>query len=147
IDAFVYGSGTGGTVSGVGRFLRERLAQVLIVTVEPGGSAVLHGEPRGQHQFQGMGPGFVPPNLDRSLIDRAAKAGEETACGVARTSARGEGLFVGMSGGASVEAALNVARELGTGHRVVCIAPDSGSRYLTTPLFAPEPVENAAGAG
>jgi len=137
IDAFVYGSGTGGTISGVGRFLKERLEDVLIVTVEPGRSAVLHGEPRGQHQFQGMGPGFVPPNLDRSLIDRMVKAWEETAFDVSRRLAREEGLFFGMSSGAIVEAALNVARELGTGHRVACIAPDSGARYLTTPLFAP----------
>ena len=137
IDAFVYGSGTGGTISGVGRFLKERLEDVLIVTVEPGRSAVLHGEPRGQHQFQGMGPGFVPPNLDRSLIDRMVKAWEETAFDVSRRLAREDGLFVGMSSGAIVEAALNVARELGTGHRVACIAPDSGARYLTTPLFAP----------
>ncbi len=137
IDAFVYGSGTGGTISGVGRFLKERLEDVLIVTVEPGRSAVLHGEPRGQHQFQGMGPGFVPPNLDRSLIDRMVKAWEETAFDVSRRLAREEGLFVGMSSGAIVEAALNVARELGTGHRVACISPDSGARYLTTPLFVP----------
>ena len=144
IDAFVYGSGTGGTVTGVGRFLRERLGDLLMVIVEPGRSAVLHGEPLGQHQFQGMGPGFVPPNLDRSLIDRVVKAWEETAFPVARRLAREEGLFVGMSSGAIVEAALDVARELGTGHRVVCIAPDSGSRYLTTPLFSGESAGEAA---
>ena len=138
LDAFVYGSGTGGTISGVGRFLRERLPEVLIVTVEPGRSAVLLGEPRGQHQFQGMGPGFVPANLDRSLIDRVVKAWEESAFEVARRLAKEEGLFVGMSSGAIVEAALNVARELGPGHRVACIAPDSGARYLTTSLFAAE---------
>ena len=143
LDAFVYGSGTGGTISGVGRYLRERLPEVLIVTVEPGRSAVLHGEPRGQHQFQGMGPGFVPANLDRSLIDRVVKAWEETAFQVARRLAKEEGLFLGMSSGAIVEAALNVARELGPGHRVACIAPDSGARYLTTSLFGP-PAEGEA---
>ena len=143
LDAFVYGSGTGGTISGVGRYLRERLPEVLIVTVEPGRSAVLHGEPRGQHQFQGMGPGFVPANLDRSLIDRVVKAWEETAFQVARRLAKEEGLFLGMSSGAIMEAALNVARELGPGHRVACIAPDSGARYLTTCLFGP-PAEGEA---
>lgn len=136
IDAFIYGSGTGGTISGVGRFLKERLDDVLVVAVEPGRSAVLSGEERGQHKFQGMGPGFIPPNLDRSVIDRVQKAWEEDAFPLARRLAREEGLFVGMSSGAIVWTAIEVARELGPGHRVVCIAPDSAARYLTTELFA-----------
>ena len=136
IDAFVYGTGTGGTISGVGRFLKERLGDVLIVAVEPARSAVLHGEPRGQHRFQGMGPGFIPANLDRSLLDRVVKAWEEDAFPLARRLAAEEGLFVGMSSGAIVHAALELARELGPGHRVACIAPDSGARYLTTELYA-----------
>ena len=135
IDAFVYGSGTGGTITGVGRYLKERLPDVLIIVVEPGRSAVLSGEERGQHKFQGMGPGFIPPNLDRSLIDRVMKAYEEDAFPIAQRLAREEGLFVGMSSGAIIWAALEVARELGPGHHVVCIAPDSASRYLTTELF------------
>ena len=135
IDAFVYGSGTGGTISGVGRFLRERLDSVLVVVVEPGRSAVLSGEERGQHKFQGMGPGFIPANLDRSVIDRVQKAWEEDAFPMARRLAREEGLFVGMSSGAIVWAAVELARELGPGHRVACIAPDSASRYLSTELF------------
>lgn len=138
IDAFVYGSGTGGTITGVGRFLKERLPNVLVVAVEPGRSAVLHGEPRGQHKFQGMGPGFIPKNLDLSVVDRVMKAWEEDAFPVARRLAREEGLFVGMSSGAIVWAAMEVARELGHGHRVVCIAPDTASRYLSTELFAGE---------
>ncbi len=135
IDAFVYGSGTGGTISGVGRYLKERLDDVMVVAVEPARSAVLSGEERGQHRFQGMGPGFIPPNLDRTVIDRVQKAWEEESFPVARRLAREEGLFVGMSSGAIVWTALEVARELGPGHRVVCIAPDSASRYLTTDLF------------
>jgi cysteine synthase A len=131
----VYGTGTGGTITGVGRYLRERLRNLLIVAVEPGRSAVLHGEPRGESQFQGMSPGFIPKNLDRTLIDRVVKAWEETAFPLARRLAAQEGIFLGMSGGAIVEAALAVARELGAGHRVACIAPDSGARYLTTPLW------------
>lgn len=139
VDAFVYGSGTGGTISGVGRCLKEHDPAVQVIMVEPGRSAVMHGEPRGQHQFQGMGPGFIPENLDRSVVDRAMKAWEEEAFPLARRLAREEGLFVGMSSGAMVWAALQVARELGPGRRVVTIAPDSGARYLSTPLFPEDP--------
>jgi cysteine synthase A len=135
IDAFVYGSGTGGTISGVGRYLKERLDSVLVVAVEPARSAVLSGEERGQHKFQGMGPGFIPANLDLTVIDRVQKAWEEDAFPMARRLAREEGLFVGMSSGAIVWTAVELARELGPGHRVACIAPDSASRYLTTELF------------
>lgn len=136
IDAFVYGSGTGGTISGVGRYLKERDAATQVVMVEPGRSAVMHGEPRGQHQFQGMGPGFIPDNLDRTVVDRVMKAWEEDAFPLARRLAREEGLFVGMSSGAIVWAALEIAREMGSGHRVVTIAPDSGARYLSTALYS-----------
>lgn len=135
IDAFVYGSGTGGTISGVGQFLKERMPGVRIVAVEPARSAVLHGEPRGPHRFQGMGPGFIPDNLDRSVVDEVRKAWEEDAFPLARRLAREEGLFVGMSSGAIVHVALHLARELGPGRRVACIAPDSGGRYLTTELY------------
>lgn len=135
VDAFVYGTGTGGTISGVGRFLTEQDPHIRIIAVEPGRSAVLSGEERGQHQFQGMGPGFIPPNLDRDLIDSVIKAWEEDAFPLARRLAREEGLFVGMSSGAMVWAAFQVARELGPGHRVVTIAPDSGARYLSTVLY------------
>ncbi|CAA9355849.1 MAG: Cysteine synthase [uncultured Gemmatimonadaceae bacterium] len=136
IDAFVYGSGTGGTISGVGRFLKERRADTLVVAVEPARSPVLSGGERGQHQFQGMGPGFVPPNFDRTVVDRVMTAWEEDAFPLARRLAREEGLFVGMSSGAIAWAALAVARELGAGARVACIACDSGARYLSTVLFS-----------
>jgi len=135
IDAFVYGSGTGGTISGVGRFLKEQSADIQVVAVEPARSAVISGEERGQHRFQGMGPGFIPPNLDRTVIDRVQKAWEEDAFPMARRLAREEGLFVGMSSGAIIWTAVEIAKELGPGHRVACIAPDSASRYLTTELF------------
>jgi len=137
IDAFVYGSGTGGTISGVGRCLRERNPTVLVVAVEPARSPVLSGGERGQHQFQGMGPGFVPPNFDRSVVDEIIQVWEEEAFPLARRLAREEGLFVGMSSGAIAWAALKVARELGAGRRVAMIAPDSGARYLSTTLFEP----------
>jgi cysteine synthase A len=136
IDAFIYGSGTGGTISGVGRYLKERRADTLVVAVEPARSPVLSGGERGHHDFQGMGPGFVPANFDRTVVDRVVKAWEEDAFPLARRLAREEGLFVGMSSGAIVWAALELARELGEGHRIATISPDSGARYLTTALFA-----------
>ncbi len=135
LDAFVYGSGTGGTISGVGRYLKERKAGVTVVAVEPARSAVLSGEEKGPHRFQGMGPGFVPDNFDRTVVDRIIKVWEEDAFPMVRRLAREEGLFVGMSSGGIVLAALQVARELGPRSRVACIAPDSGARYLSTELF------------
>lgn len=136
IDAFVYGSGTGGTIMGVGRYLREQLPFVQIIACEPGRSNVLSGGQMGQHQFQGMGPGFIPPNLDLGMLDRVIQVWEEDAFPLARRLAKEEGLFVGMSAGAMIWAALEVARELGPGKRVVTIACDTGAKYLTTPLYA-----------
>ncbi|MDQ2767413.1 MAG: cysteine synthase A [Gemmatimonadota bacterium] len=136
IDAFVYGSGTGGTISGVGRYIKERSPRTQVISVEPARSPVLSGGERGTHQFQGMGPGFVPDNFDRSVVDRIVTAWEEDAFPLARRLAREEGLFVGMSTGAIAFVALQIARELGPGKRVACISPDSGARYLTTALFA-----------
>jgi cysteine synthase A len=136
IDAFVYGSGTGGTISGVGRYIKERSPTTAVISVEPARSPVLSGGERGTHRFQGMGPGFVPDNFDWSVVDRVETAWEEDAFPLARRLASEEGLFVGMSTGAIVWVALKVARELGPGKRVACISPDSGARYLTTALFA-----------
>jgi len=147
IDAFVYGSGTGGTISGVGRFLKEQRRDTLVVAVEPARSPVLSGGQRGAHQFQGMGPGFVPPNFDRTVVDRVITVWEEDAFPLARRLARDAGLFVGMSSGAIVWAALQLARELGPGHRIATISPDSGARYLTTALFADAPEQIAPTAG
>lgn len=136
IDAFVYGSGTGGTIMGVGRYLRERIPGVQVIACEPARSNVLSGGQMGQHQFQGMGPGFIPPNLDVKMLDRVIQVWEEEAFPLARRLAREEGLFLGMSSGGIVWAALQVARELGPGKRVVCISPDSGAKYLSTALYA-----------
>ena len=135
IDVFVYGSGTGGTITGVGRYLKEQDPKVQVVAVEPARSAVISGGERGQHEFQGMGPGFIPDNLHLEVLDDVRTQWEEDAFALARRLAREEGLFLGMSSGAIVLAALDVARELGPGHRVAAISPDTGARYLSTSLF------------
>ncbi len=135
LDAFVYGSGTGGTISGVGRYLKEQDPTIRVVAVEPARSAVISGGEMGAHEFQGMGPGFIPDNLDLGLLDDVRPQWEEEAFPLARRLALEEGLFLGMSSGAIVLAALQVARELGPGHRVGAISPDTGARYLSTSLF------------
>ena len=136
IDAFLYGSGTGGTISGTGRFLKEQDPHIQVIALEPARSPVLSGGERGQHGFQGMGPGFIPKNLDRSLLDGVVTVLEEDAFPFARRLAREEGLFVGMSSGGNIWAAVQKALELGVGKRIVTIACDTGARYLTTELFA-----------
>jgi cysteine synthase len=135
IDAFVYGTGTGGTISGVGKYLKEQNPNIQIIAIEPARSNVLSGGTRGEHGFQGMGPGFIPPNLERELLDRVLMIWEEDAFPFARRLAREEGLFIGMSSGANIYAATQVARMLGPGKRVATIACDTGARYLSTKLF------------
>ena len=138
VDAFVAGVGTGGTLTGVARYLRERGSNALIVAVEPEGSAVLSGGCPGPHGIQGIGAGFVPDVLDVSLIDRIVTVNEEEARQTARQLVRQEGLLVGISSGAACSAALRVAEELGEGKRVVVVLPDTGERYLSTGLFEEE---------
>jgi cysteine synthase len=144
IDAFVYGSGTGGTISGAGRFLKEQDSSIQVIAVEPARSNVLSGGTRGQHGFQGMGPGFIPKNLDRSILDRIFTVLEEDAYPFARRLAREEGLFVGMSSGGMIYAATQIAKELGAGKRIATIACDTGARYLSTDLFADQELEASA---
>ncbi len=136
MDMFVYGTGTGGTISGTGKYLKEQDSSIEVVAVEPQRSNVLSGGTRGQHGFQGMGPGFIPKNLDRSILDRIVTVLEEDAFPFARRLAREEGLFVGMSGGGMIYSAVLLAKELGVGKRIVTIACDTGARYLSTELFA-----------
>jgi cysteine synthase A len=138
IDAFVWASGTGGSISGIGRYLKEQRGEIRVVAVEPARSAVINSFDRGQHRFQGMGPGFLPKNLDLELLDECRMVYEEDAFPLARRLAREEGIFVGMSSGASVFAAMEVARELGPGKVVVCLAADSAARYISTELFSGE---------
>jgi cysteine synthase len=138
VDAFVAGVGTGGTITGVGQVLKERRPEVRVIGVEPAGSPVLSGGPPGPHKIQGIGPGFVPEVLDRSVIDEIVPVGDEQALETARLLARREGVLAGISAGAAVHVALEVAgREEMAGKRVVVIVPDSGERYMSLPFFAP----------
>jgi cysteine synthase len=130
-DAFIAGIGTGGTITGVGRALRARSPGVLIIGVEPSNSAVLSGGAPGPHRIQGIGAGFVPDNLDRSLLSEVYKVSEGDAEEHRLRLAREEGLLVGISAGAAVKAALDVARTLGPGKTVVTVLPDTGERYVT----------------
>lgn len=135
LDAFVAGVGTGGTITGVGRRLREAGCKALLVAVEPAASPVLSGGRPGPHAIQGIGAGFMPGVLDTALIDRIIQVEDGDAKATARELAKKEGIFVGTSSGAAVSAALELAKELGKGRKVVTVAPDFGERYLSTDLF------------
>ncbi|MGB9860005.1 MAG: cysteine synthase A [Moorellaceae bacterium] len=135
LDAFVAGVGTGGTITGVAEVLKKELPQVQIVAVEPAASPVLSGGQPGPHKIQGIGAGFVPKVFRRELVDEIMTVGNEEAMETARRLAREEGILVGISSGAAVYAAVQVARRLGKGKRVLALAPDTGERYLSTELF------------
>jgi cysteine synthase A len=138
VDALVCGVGTGGTITGVGQVLKERRQGVLVVGVEPANSAVLAGGKPGPHKIQGIGAGFVPQVLDRDVIDELMSVEDELALETARLAAHREGLLVGISAGAAIWAALEVAaRPEMDGKRIVVIVPDSGERYMSLPFFAP----------
>lgn len=138
LDAFVAGVGTGGTITGVGEILKKEKPGVQIYAVEPEASPVLSGGQPGPHKIQGIGAGFVPSILNRNAFDEVLTVSNENAMETARRMAAQEGLLVGISSGAAVHAALQVARKLGSGKRVVVVAPDTGERYLTTDLFKHE---------
>jgi cysteine synthase A len=136
VDAFVCGVGTGGTITGVGQVLRERRPDVQVIAVEPAASAVLSGKQPGPHKIQGIGAGFVPGVLDRSVIDEVIPVDDEKALDRAREAAEREGLLVGISAGAAIEAALQVAARPGmTDRRIVVVIPDGGERYMSLPFF------------
>ena len=134
-DAFVAGVGTGGTITGVGEALKALRADVRVVAVEPDASPVLSGGAPGPHKIAGIGAGFVPGVLNRSIIDEVIRVTNEDAAETARLMASRAGLFCGISSGAALHAALSVARSLGRGKRVVTVLPDRGDRYLSTGLF------------
>lgn len=137
VDAFVAGVGTGGTISGVGRYLKEQKPSVRIVAVEPADSPVLSGGKAGAHKLQGIGAGFVPEVLDTTVYDEILTATTEDAFAMARLMGRKVGVLVGISSGAALWAAVEVAkRPEFAGKTVVALLPDTGDRYLSTPLFA-----------
>jgi cysteine synthase A len=139
VDAFVAGVGTGGTITGVGQVLKERRPEAQVIAVEPKSSPVISGGKPGPHKIQGIGAGFVPEVLDRSVIDEVIGVDDEDALDTARAMAQREGILAGISAGAAIHAALEVAgREEMRGKRVVTIVPDSGERYMSLPFFAPE---------
>ena len=136
VDIFVAGVGTGGTVSGVGRYLKKQNPNVKIVAVEPANSAVLSGKEAGPHGLQGIGAGFVPKNLDLSVIDEIMTVQEEDAYNVARFLAEHEGVLVGITSGAAAFAAAELSiRPENEGKKIVALLPDTGERYLSTPIF------------
>jgi cysteine synthase A len=138
VDVFVAGVGTGGTITGVGEVLKERNPEVRVIAVEPARSPVLSGGAPAPHRIDGIGAGFVPKVLNREVIDEVIRVTDEDALETARALAAREGVLSGISGGAAVWGALEVARRPETsGKRIVVIVPDSGERYLSAPYFAP----------
>lgn len=137
VDIFVAGVGTGGTISGVGKYLKSKNPNVKVVAVEPAGSPVLSKGVAGPHKIQGIGAGFVPETLDTKIYDEITAVENEDAFATGRTLARKEGLLVGISSGAAVYAATQLAkRPENKGKNIVVLLPDTGDRYLSTPMFA-----------
>jgi cysteine synthase len=138
VDAFVVGVGTGGTITGAGEVLKAHNSRCRVIAVEPSASAVLSGRRPGPHKIQGIGAGFVPAVLNRDVLDEVIPVDDEDAIQTARELARREGVLAGISGGAAVWAAMEVARRPESRNaRIVTILPDSGERYVSTPFFAP----------
>ncbi|WP_445667529.1 cysteine synthase A [Paenibacillus sp. FSL H7-0331] len=135
LDAFVATSGTGGTITGTGEVLREKLPAIQIYVVEPKGSPVLSGGEPGPHKLVGTSPGFIPAILNTDVYDEIVQVSDEDALNTTRQLAIQEGILVGPSAGASVWTALQVAKKLGKGKRILCIAPDTGERYLSMDIF------------
>jgi len=135
LDAFIAGIGTGGTISGAGEVLKQNFKDIKIYAVEPASSPILSGGKPGPHKIQGIGANFVPDILNRDIYDGVITIENDDAFDYARRAAKEEGILCGISSGAAIYAALQVAKELGAGKRVVAIVPSNGERYLSTPLF------------
>ncbi|UEX89953.1 cysteine synthase A [Staphylococcus ratti] len=135
IDAFLAGVGTGGTLSGAGKVLKEKYPNIQLVAIEPEDSPVLSGGEPGPHKLQGLGAGFVPDTLNTEIYDEVIKVGNEVAMETSRRVAKEEGILGGISSGAAIHAAIQKAKELGKGKTVVTVLPSNGERYLSTPLY------------
>lgn len=131
LDAFVSSVGSGGTITGCGEYLKEKLPRIKIIAVEPDESAVLSGENPGPHRIQGIGAGFIPSIINMSVIDKITRIKSDEAIKMAKEVSKTYGLLIGISSGAAIVAAMKEAIEIGPGKKVLCIAPDTGERYLS----------------
>lgn len=135
LNMFIAGVGTGGTISGVGKRLKELKPEVKVVAVEPEKSPVLSGGQPGSHKIQGIGAGFIPDNYNKDVVDKILTVSDEEAFEATRHVARQEGILIGISSGANVAAAIKMAKELGKGKKIVTVAPDGGEKYISMGLY------------
>ena len=135
VDVFVAGVGTGGTIAGVGRRLKEIKKDIKVVAVEPEKSPVLSGGEPGPHKIQGIGAGFTPDIYDASVVDEIIKISDEEAFDIAKRMAREEGILVGISTGANIAAAIKIAKKIGKGKKIVTVAPDGGEKYISMGIY------------
>lgn len=135
LNAFVAGVGTGGTISGIGKSLKEKISDIEIVAVEPSNSQVIAGKNPGPHKIQGIGAGFVPQNYKQEYVDKVVAVSDENAIKTAVDFAKNEGILVGISSGAAIYAAIEIAKKLGKGKKVLAIAPDGGEKYISMGIY------------
>ena len=135
LDAFVAGVGTGGTISGVGRRLKEKIKEIEVIAVEPSNSQVIGGKKPGAHKIQGIGAGFIPQNYKSEYVDKVVPVSDEDAIKTAIRFAREEGILVGISSGAAIFVALEIAKKLGKGKKVLALSPDGGEKYISMGIY------------
>ena len=135
LNAFVAGVGTGGTITGIGKSLKEKISDIEIVAVEPSNSQVIAGKNPGPHKIQGIGAGFVPQNYKQEYVDKVVAVSDENAIKIAVDFAKNEGILVGISSGAAIYAAIEIAKKLGKGKKVLAIAPDGGEKYISMGIY------------
>ena len=135
LNAFVAGVGTGGTITGIGKSLKEKISDIEIVAVEPSNSQVIAGKNPGPHKIQGIGAGFVPQNYKQEYVDKIVAVSDENAIKTAVDFAKNEGILVGISSGAAIYAAIEIAKKLGKGKKVLAIAPDGGEKYISMGIY------------
>ena len=135
LDVLVAGVGTGGTISGIGKNLKEKINDIEIVAIEPSNSQVISGKNPGPHKIQGIGAGFVPQNYKNEYVDKVVAVSDEDAIKTAVDFAKNEGILVGISSGAAIYAAINIAKKLGKGKKVLAIAPDGGEKYISMGIY------------